>query len=127
MPIEIIIPRLGWSMEEGVFVGWLKNHGDKVETGEPLFALESEKVTMEVESLDSGVLDIPPDGPEPGGTVTVGQRVGYLLAEGEQTANGAASDSGRQTNPGPPAMPSVPQSPATAIFSSGVPVVDVPR
>src|SRR5436309_11664630 len=102
-------------MEESLFAGWLNGHGDKVAIGEPLFALESEKVTMEVESLDSGVLHIPPDAPEPGGTVTVGQRVGYLLAEGEQTTKGAVSDSGRQTNPGPPAMPSVPQSPATAI------------
>jgi pyruvate dehydrogenase E2 component (dihydrolipoamide acetyltransferase) len=76
MPIEIIIPRLGWSMEEGLFAGWLKNHGDKVAIGEPLFALESEKVTMEVESLDNGILQIPSDAPEPGGTVTVGQRVG---------------------------------------------------
>jgi pyruvate dehydrogenase E2 component (dihydrolipoamide acetyltransferase) len=83
MAIEITVPRLGWSMEEGVFSGWLKGHGEKVVAGEMLFAVESDKVTMEVESLDSGTLHIPPDVPQPGAVVVVGQRLGYLLAEGE--------------------------------------------
>ncbi len=78
MPIEITVPRLGWSAEEGTFAGWLKQPGDTVTSGEPLFALESDKVTMEVESLDNGILEILPDCPEPGGTVTVGQLLGYL-------------------------------------------------
>jgi pyruvate dehydrogenase E2 component (dihydrolipoamide acetyltransferase) len=118
MPIEIIVPRLGWSMEEGLFAGWLKNHGDKVAIGEPLFALESDKVTMEVESLDSGVLQIPPDAPQPGGAVAVGQKLGYLLAEGEQPVTGAASGSGREEDPGTPAPSSLPQPPVSAAVSS---------
>src|SRR5580698_6475595 len=84
MPIEITVPRLGWSMEEGTFAGWLKQHGDQVSAGEPLFALESEKVTMEVESLDNGILHLPLGAPEPGTTVVVGQRLGFLLAPGER-------------------------------------------
>ncbi|MBL8177676.1 MAG: 2-oxo acid dehydrogenase subunit E2 [Bryobacterales bacterium] len=84
MPIEITVPRLGWSSEDGVFTGWLKQAGEKVVSGEPLFALESDKVTMEVESLDNGVLHMLPGGPEPGGVVVVGQLLGYLLAEGEE-------------------------------------------
>ena len=83
MPIEITVPRLGWSMEEGIFAGWLKADGDSVASGEPLFALESEKVTMEVESLDHGVLHIPADAPAAGGVVTVGQLLGFLLEPGE--------------------------------------------
>ncbi|MBM3756041.1 MAG: 2-oxo acid dehydrogenase subunit E2 [Acidobacteria bacterium] len=83
MAIEITVPRLGWSTEDGIFTGWLKQPGEKVVSGEPLFALESEKVTMEVESLDSGILHALPDGPQPGGIVVVGQLLGYLLAEGE--------------------------------------------
>ena len=83
MPIEITVPRLGWSMEEGIFVGWLKADGDSVASGEPLFALESEKVTMEVESLDQGVLHIPAGAPAAGGVVTVGQLLGFLLELGE--------------------------------------------
>ena len=41
MPIEITIPRLGWNMDEGVFVAWLKNDGEPVKAGEPIFSLES--------------------------------------------------------------------------------------
>ena len=83
MPIEITIPRLGWSMEEGTFAEWLKSAGERVQSGDPLFSLESDKVTMEVESLDSGVLYLVPDAPQPGTLVKPGQLIGYLLSEGE--------------------------------------------
>ena len=83
MAIEITVPRLGWSMEEGIFAGWLKADGDAVVSGEPLFALESEKVTMEVESLDDGILHVPAAAPAAGGVVTVGQLLGFLLHPGE--------------------------------------------
>lgn len=83
MPIEITVPRLGWSMEEGLFGAWLKAHGDAVTAGEPIYSLESDKVTMEVESLDNGTLFIPADAPGPGAVVTVGQLLGYLLINGE--------------------------------------------
>ncbi len=84
MPIEITVPRLGWSSEEGTFAGWLKQDGESVVSGEPLFALESDKVTMEVESLDKGTLRILAGGPEPGTIVQVGQVLAYLTAPGEQ-------------------------------------------
>ncbi|HBI44507.1 MAG TPA: dihydrolipoamide acyltransferase, partial [Planctomycetales bacterium] len=45
MAVEITIPRLGWNMEEGVFVGWLKQDGEPVKPGEALFTLEGEKAT----------------------------------------------------------------------------------
>jgi pyruvate dehydrogenase E2 component (dihydrolipoamide acetyltransferase) len=83
MPLEIRIPRLGWSMEEGLFSAWLKKNGERVKAGEPLYVLESEKAQQEVESLDDGVLHIPFDAPQPGDTVKVGQLLAYLLAEGE--------------------------------------------
>lgn len=83
MPIEITIPRLGWSMEEGTFSAWLKSVGEQVLAGEPLFAVESDKVTMDVESLDSGILYLPAEAPQEGAVVKVGQVIGYLLAEGE--------------------------------------------
>lgn len=86
MPIEITVPRLGWSAEEGTFAGWLKQPGDTVASGEPLFALESDKVTMEVESLDNGILEVAPDCPETGGTVLVGQLLGYLVTQSETLA-----------------------------------------
>jgi pyruvate dehydrogenase E2 component (dihydrolipoamide acetyltransferase) len=83
MPIEIKIPRLGWSMDEGVFSGWLKKDGDPVKSGQPLFTLEGEKASQDVESIDNGKLQIPKDSPKAGETVKVGQVIGYLLAENE--------------------------------------------
>jgi pyruvate dehydrogenase E2 component (dihydrolipoamide acetyltransferase) len=86
MAIEINVPRLGWSSEDGIFAGWLKQPGERVVSGEPLFALESDKVTMEVEALDSGILRPLEGGPAAGALVVVGQVIGYLAAEGEQVA-----------------------------------------
>ena len=57
MAIPITVPRLGWNMEQGVFVGWLKADGAAVRAGEPLFTLESEKATEDVEGFDD--LDAP--------------------------------------------------------------------
>lgn len=130
MPIEIIVPRLGWSSEEGLFAGWLKQPGDEVVAGEPLFALESDKVTMEVESLDHGFLHVPSDGPQPGQVVAVGQLLGYLLAKGEQVDTFAPGDSAAAIPvPASPVDPqivnavSVPPNPASsAAATPGTPV-----
>ncbi len=84
MPIDIQLPRLGWSMEEGKFLAWLKNHGDYIKEGEPLFTLESDKAAQEVESIDSGILAIPTDGPKAGQIIKVGEVLGYLLAKDEE-------------------------------------------
>lgn len=83
MPIEIQLPRLGWSMEEGTFLEWLRKDGDFIKEGDPLFTLESDKAAQEVESIDSGVLSIPADGPKSGDLIKVGHILAYLLAEGE--------------------------------------------
>ena len=83
MPIEIIIPRFGWNMDEGIFGEWLKRDGDQVDAGEPIFTLETDKAINEVEATDSGTLHILPDGPQEGQTVSVGMRVGFLLANDE--------------------------------------------
>jgi pyruvate dehydrogenase E2 component (dihydrolipoamide acetyltransferase) len=89
MPVEITIPRLGWSMDEGNFVGWLKKDGEQVKSGEPLFTLESEKAAQDIEATDNGVLRIPNDAPQPGAVVKVGQHIGYLVAENETLESGA--------------------------------------
>jgi len=70
-------------MEEGTFAGWLKVDGERIKPGDVLFVLESDKSAEEIESLDAGILRIPPDGPQPGDKVTVGQVLAHLLAEGE--------------------------------------------
>jgi len=83
MAVEITIPRLGWNMEEGVFIGWLKQDGDTIRAGESLFTLEGEKATEDIECLDTGILRIPPTAPKPGDKVSVGTVIGYLVREGE--------------------------------------------
>jgi pyruvate dehydrogenase E2 component (dihydrolipoamide acetyltransferase) len=83
MPIKIVVPRLGWSMDEGTFGEWLKKDGDVVKAGDMIFVLEGDKASQEIESFDAGSLHIPLDGPQPGETVAVGQLLGYLLADGE--------------------------------------------
>ena len=83
MPIEIVMPRLGWTMEEGTLVEWLKQSGDQVEAGEIIFTVESDKAINEIESFDSGTLYIPPDAPQPGDTLPIGAVLGFLLGPGE--------------------------------------------
>ncbi len=107
MPIEIRVPRLGWSMDEGSFLGWLKKEGEPVKAGDPLFTLESDKAAQDVESTDSGILSIAPDAPQPGEVVKVGRMLGYLLAQGE-TAPVA------KPGTGPVAAPAVATAPVKA-------------
>lgn len=83
MAFEITIPRLGWSMEEGIFAGWQKKDGDLISPGDVLFELEGEKALQEIEAIDEGMLAMLPDGPQPGMVLKVGTIVGYLLADGE--------------------------------------------
>lgn len=78
MAIEIKVPRLGWSMEEGTFIEWLKREGQTVQAGEPLFAIEGDKAIQEIEAIGSGILRIAPDAPENGETVRVGVTLAFL-------------------------------------------------
>lgn len=81
MPVEIVMPKLGLNAQEGLLVEWYKTEGDLVEKGEPLFAVETEKATMDSEAPESGVLGkiVVPEG----GLVPVKTVVAYLLKEGE--------------------------------------------
>ncbi|PIE33565.1 biotin attachment protein [candidate division KSB3 bacterium] len=56
MTKKVIMPLLGETMEEGTIVSWAKNIGDKVEKGEVLLEVESDKATLEVESFFAGYL-----------------------------------------------------------------------
>jgi pyruvate/2-oxoglutarate dehydrogenase complex dihydrolipoamide acyltransferase (E2) component len=55
---EIILPKLGFSMTEGTLVEWLVPEGTQVEEGTPLYTLEADKATQEVEAPASGTLRI---------------------------------------------------------------------
>ena len=56
MATEVKLPRLGQGMESGTIVRWLKAEGDAVRANEPLYELDTDKVTQEVESEVEGVL-----------------------------------------------------------------------
>lgn len=58
MATEVLLPKLGFSMNEGQLAEWLVPDGGQAVEGQPLFALESEKSTQEVESPASGTLRI---------------------------------------------------------------------
>lgn len=96
MPIEIQIPRLGWSMDEGIFSGWLKKDGDSVKSGEPLFTLEGEKAAEDIEANDSGILHVPKDSPQAGDTVQVGQVIGHLIGLNEVVGSDGKTMKGPQ-------------------------------
>jgi pyruvate dehydrogenase E2 component (dihydrolipoyllysine-residue acetyltransferase) len=83
MATEIKLPRLGQGMEAGTIVRWLKAEGDQVEKGEPLYELDTEKVTQEVESDASGVL-LKIAVAE--GEVEVGRTIAVIGEQGEEVA-----------------------------------------
>jgi len=86
---EVKLPRLGQGMEAGTITKWLKSPGDTVEKGEPLFEIDTDKVTQEVESDYAGVLlKITLES----GEAPVGQTIAYIGKEGEEVAEAAAPE-----------------------------------
>src|SRR5260370_4553348 len=83
MATEVKLPRLGQGMESGTIVKWLKSEGEPVEKGEPLYELDTDKVTQEVEAEASGVL-LKIAIPE--GEVEVGKTIGFIGEQGEAVA-----------------------------------------
>lgn len=71
MSTEILLPKIGFSMNEGIIAEWLAVDGSNVEKGQPLYSLESEKSVQEIEAPVTGTLRIilPPGESYPVGTV----------------------------------------------------------
>jgi pyruvate dehydrogenase E2 component (dihydrolipoamide acetyltransferase) len=89
MATEIKLPRLGQGMESGTIVKWLKAEGEPVEKGEPLYELDTDKVTQEVEADASGVLlKIAVEE----GEVEVGRTIAVIGEEGEEVAVDSSSN-----------------------------------
>lgn len=130
MPIEIQLPRLGWSMEEGTLVAWLKEDGDYIKQGEPLFTIEGDKAAQDVEATDSGFLRLAPDAPKEGETVQVGRILGWLLAEAETASPAhaeasekltAADSENTQMSPAEPGISTPTEPGGNASPSAGLP------
>ncbi len=80
--VEVTMPKLGLTMKEGKIVTWYKNEGDRIVKGEPLFAIETEKITNDAESPASGTLSkiiVPVDS-----TVPVTDVVALIAEAGEE-------------------------------------------
>ncbi|WP_256753683.1 2-oxo acid dehydrogenase subunit E2, partial [Mesorhizobium sp. Mes31] len=96
MPINITMPALSPTMEEGNLSKWLVKEGDKVSPGDVIAEIETDKATMEVEAVDEGTVAklVVPAGTE---GVKVNALIAVLAAEGEDA--GAAAKSGSEAAP----------------------------
>ena len=109
MATEVKLPRLGQGMESGTIVRWLKTEGDAVSKGEPLYELDTDKVTQEVEAESDGVLlkIVVADG-----EVDVGTTVGIIGAQDEDVSAVLADAHGENGGPAAAAEAPVPEAPA---------------
>ena len=116
MAVEIVMPRLGWTMQEGTLVEWSKRHGEAIDVGEIVMLVESDKAVNEVEVFDAGTLHIPADSPPPGSTIPVGAVMAYILAPDESAPVATA----RSVAPPPP-------EPAASVAAAAPPPADQPQ
>src|SRR6266480_840550 len=93
---EITMPRLSDTMEEGTIARWLKHPGDKVNKGDILGEIETDKATMDLESYDTGVLE--QILVQEGQTAPIGQAVA-IIGSGKDVSKGQAEQKQEQTAP----------------------------
>ena len=98
MAIDIAVPQLGESIVEATVVQWFKQEGDRVTTGEALLELETEKVTLEVNANDSGVLSRIER--VAGEDVRIGDLLGVLDESGEAAAADSTDSAGSTDSKG---------------------------
>jgi pyruvate dehydrogenase E2 component (dihydrolipoamide acetyltransferase) len=107
MPINILMPALSPTMEKGNLSKWLKKEGDKVQSGDVIAEIETDKATMEVEAIEDGTL-AKIVVPEATTDVAVNDVIAVLASEGEDVK--AAASGGGGTKVTPTAPPSPPQA-----------------
>ncbi len=134
MPINITMPALSPTMEEGNLAKWLVKEGDKVKSGDVIAEIETDKATMEVEAVDEGVIAklMVPEGAQ---GVKVNAVIAILAGEGEDASATAASSisppvgemSAKPTEGGAQPTAAAPvSSPASAASSPPLPSVGSP-
>jgi pyruvate dehydrogenase E2 component (dihydrolipoamide acetyltransferase) len=109
---EVKLPRLGQGMESGTIVKWLKAEGEPVQKGEPLYELDTDKVTQEVEAEASGVL-LKIAIPE--GEVEVGRTIAFIGKEGESVAVESPVVDSTKKEPEPEPVPATSPPPKEAV------------
>ncbi len=90
MPIDILMPALSPTMEEGKLAKWLKKEGDAVKAGDVIAEIETDKATMEFEAVDEGTMGkiLVPEGTE---SVKVNTPIARLVGDGESADDVAAA------------------------------------
>ena len=116
MATEVKLPRLGQGMESGTIVRWLKGEGEPVKKREPLYELDTDKVTQEVEAEADGVLlkILVAEG-----EVDVGTTVAVIGSEGEDVSAAVSAAAATETANGKPAAVDV--APADAASEASTP------
>ena len=129
MPIDILMPALSPTMEEGKLSKWLKAEGDTVSSGDVLAEIETDKATMEVEAVDEGVIGkiMVEEGTE---EVKVNAVIAVLLEEGEDAsaigsspspAPAAAAPAAEASAEAAPSVPAQPIAPAETLSDPDIP------
>lgn len=116
MPAEVIMPKVDMDMTCGTIAAWHVEDGGKVEKGDPLFDIETDKATMEVESPASGTLHFV--SASPGDIVDIGTCIAWLFCEGETIEK--PNRPGAATGPAAPALPSISPAPVSAADPASV-------
>ncbi|MEH6833844.1 MULTISPECIES: pyruvate dehydrogenase complex dihydrolipoamide acetyltransferase [Falsihalocynthiibacter] len=113
MPIEILMPALSPTMEEGTLAKWLVKEGDTVSSGDLIAEIETDKATMEFEAVDEGVIGkiLVAEGTE---GVAVNTLIAVLLEDGESASDIGAPAAAKKTEAAPEKAESVETSPAAA-------------
>ncbi|MEM7270967.1 MAG: pyruvate dehydrogenase complex dihydrolipoamide acetyltransferase [Pseudomonadota bacterium] len=126
MPIEILMPALSPTMEEGTLAKWLVKEGDEVSSGDVIAEIETDKATMEVEAVDEGTIGkiVVAEGSE---GVKINTVIAVLLEEGEDASAIAASGgSGESAAPSPaPVAAEAPAAPAPSAPAAPAPAAPV--
>ena len=112
MTIEILMPALSPTMEEGNLAKWMVKEGDTVSSGDVIAEIETDKATMEVEAVDEGIVGklVVPEGAE---GVKVNDVIAILLEEGE--TSDAMANTNAPAPATPEATPPTPSAPAAPI------------
>ncbi len=124
MPIEIVVPELGESIVEATIADWLKQEGDRVELGEAVVVLETDKVDLDVGAVASGVLTkiMHPQGDD----VQIGDVLGLIeaAAEGDHPVPPPATADQQAAKVQPEAQPATQQTAAPAAAPASAPAAE---
>ncbi len=125
MPINITMPALSPTMEEGNLSKWLVKEGDKVSPGDVIAEIETDKATMEVEAVDEGTLAkiVVPAGTE---GVKVNALIAILAGEGEDVSAAAAGGGAATPAPKAEAAPAATPAPAAPPVADKAPAPSTP-